>query len=113
MDTFNDYLNKIVNPEQKARLEEALALTASIDAQLEPRIADDMPAFFIGDKPIIFFAVTKKHFDVYPTLMTLDQFDEEITANDYPAANGAILIKWDKTVDWDMITEIIKFNIGY
>ncbi|QBO36841.1 hypothetical protein EQG49_10505 [Periweissella cryptocerci] len=113
MNIFNDYLAAITNSEQKARLNEALTLTAQIDAQLEPRLENAMPAFFIGDKPIIFFAVTKKHFDVYPTLMTLDQFDEEITSNAYPTANGAILIKWDKPVDWSMLTEIIKFNIAY
>ncbi|MDF2872575.1 MAG: hypothetical protein K0R05_4150 [Anaerocolumna sp.] len=111
MEAFADFISKIDDPEQKARVIEVLEWIGEKYPNLETKIAWNQPMFTDHGTYIIGFSVSKKHMAVAPEELTLAKFVNEIEQADYSHTTGLIRITWDNAVDYGLLEKMIEFNI--
>ena len=111
METFNDFLQTIDDPEQRAKLGDVFIWVRKTFPQLEERIAWNQPMFTDHGTFIIAFSVAKAHFAVAPEAVPLEVFNERIQEAGYTQTKQLFRIKWNQDVDYDLLRDIIAFNI--
>ena len=111
METFEEYLETIENLEQRARLQEVLDWVSETFPGLERRVAWKQPMFTDHGTFIIGFSVAKKHIAVSPEKVTLDRFDQKIAEAGFGRTSQLIRIPWESPVPWELLREMIAFNI--
>ena len=111
MEDFNDFLETIENIEHRARMTEILTWIETKFPQLGKRIAWSQPMFTDHATFIIGFSVAKNHIAVSPEKAGLRQFSHRIVQSGYEMTKELFRIKWDKPVDYDLLEDMIKFNI--
>ncbi|GEP19630.1 iron chaperone [Pediococcus argentinicus] len=111
MDDFKDYLSKISDEDQRARTTKVLNWVHSEFPQLKTRIAWNQPMFTDHDTFIIGFSTSKKHLAVAPEEITITKFSDQIKEAGYAHTKGLIQIPWEKDVDFELLKDIIQFNI--
>ncbi|MCM3782392.1 iron chaperone [Neobacillus mesonae] len=111
MEVFAEYLESIINPEHRARVEEVFRFVAKTFPSLEPKIAWNQPMFTDHETFIIGFSVSKQHLAVAPERAGINQFSEEIAQAGYSHTKELIRMKWNNPVDYSLLERIIQFNI--
>lgn len=111
MQVFSDYLEKIDNPQHRARTEEVFDWVTTTFPGLEPRIAWNQPMFTDHGSFIIGFSVSKEHLAVAPERAGIVRFSEEILQAGYDHSKELIRIRWSKPLDFSLLKRIIEFNI--
>lgn len=111
MEVFADFLDKIGNPQHRARTEEVLAWVAKKFPSLKPKIAWNQPMYTDHDTFIIGFSVSKQHLAVAPERAGINQFSDEIVQAGYDHTKELVRIKWDMPVDFSLLEKMIEFNI--
>lgn len=111
METFDDFLATIDDPEQRAKLDDVFAWVRETFPHLEERIAWNQPMFTDHGTFIIAFSVAKAHFAVAPEAVPLEMFNERIQKAGYTQTKQLFRIKWSQDVDYDLLRDIISFNI--
>lgn len=111
MKTYVEYLERIDDPGQRARMEEILDWVAGRFSNLVPKIAWNQPMFTDHGTFIIGFSVAKHHLAVAPERVAIDHFAEEIVQAGYGHSKELIRIPWDGPVDFSLLERIIAFNI--
>lgn len=111
MEDFNDFLKTIENIEHRARMAEILTWIENKFPQLGKRIAWSQPMFTNHATFIIGFSVAKNHIAVAPEKAGLRQLSDRIVQSGYEITKELFRIKWDKPVDYDLLEDMIKFNI--
>ncbi|MBK1812168.1 iron chaperone [Clostridium sp. YIM B02505] len=111
MEVFQEYLDRIDNLENRARVEEILAWIIKRFPSLGTRIAWGQPMFTDHGTFIIGFSVAKHHLAVSPEKAGLNHFSEEILKAGYSCSKELIRIPWDSAVDFSLLEKIIEFNI--
>ena len=112
MEVFAEYLARIDDAGQRARVEEILGWVAKRFPDLVPRIAWNQPMFTDHGTFIIGFSVAKKHLAVAPERAGIDRFSDEIVQAGYSHSKELVRIPWDKPVDYALLEKIIEFNIA-
>ncbi|WYQ55832.1 iron chaperone [Bacillus sp. FSL W7-1282] len=111
MDAFKDFLDRIDNPQHRARTEEVLAWVTKTFPHLVPKIAWNQPMFTDHDTFIIGFSVAKHHLAVAPEQAGIHHFVDEIEQAGYDHTKELVRIKWDRPVDFSLLEKMIEFNI--
>lgn len=111
MEAFAEYLARIENQEQRARMEEIFHWIMKTFPQLEQKIAWNQPMFTDHGTFIIGFSMAKHHMSVAPEPPGITRFADEIKAAGYDHTNQLFRIKWGSPVDYSLLKKIIEFNI--
>lgn len=111
METFDDFLATIDDPEHRAKLDDIFVWVRETFPHLEERIAWNQPMFTDHGTFIIAFSVAKAHFAVAPEAVPLEVFQMQIREAGYTQTKQLFRIKWSQTVDYDLLRDIIAFNI--
>lgn len=111
METFDDFLATIDDLEHRAKLDDVFAWVRKTFPQLEERIAWNQPMFTDHGTFIIAFSVAKAHFAVAPEAVPLEVFNERIQKAGYTQTKQLFRIKWSQDVDYELLRDIIAFNI--
>ena len=111
MEVFSEFVAKIDNPENRARVEEVLNWVANRYPQLEPKVAWNQPMFTEHGTFIIAFSVAKAHMAIAPEKVAITHFSEDIGQAGYEFTKDLIRMRWDKPVDFNLLERIIEFNI--
>lgn len=111
-EVFAEYLEKIDDPLQKERLEHVLAWTHEAFPNLGMRIAWNQPMFTDHDTFIIAFSTAKAHMSVAPEMPVIERFANKIVQAGYTHTNQLFRIPWKVPVDYELLKEIIEFNIA-
>lgn len=111
LETFEDFIGQIEDPEQQARTAEVLAWVEGTFPNLGKRIAWNQPMFTDHDTFIAGFSVSKKHLAMSPELVGIEAFSAEIKKAGYNHTKMLIQFPWDKPIDYDLLRRIIQFNI--
>jgi len=111
MEVFVEYLARIDNPLQLARMEEVLGWVTKRFPNLMPKIAWNQPMFTDHGTFIIGFSVAKQHMAVAPERAGINHFSDEIVQAGYEHTKELIRIRWDSPVDLSLLEKIIEFNI--
>lgn len=111
METFDDFLETIDDPEHRAKLDDIFVWVRETFPHLEERIAWNQPMFTDHGTFIIAFSVAKAHFAVAPEAVPLEVFQMRIREAGYTQTKQLFRIKWSQAVDYDLLRDIIAFNI--
>ncbi len=111
MEVFAEYLERIDNPQHRARTEEILSLVIEKFPNLEPKIAWNQPMFTDHGTFIIGFSVAKKHLAVAPERAGITRFSKDIVQAGYDHTNELIRIPWDSPVQFSLLEKMIEFNL--
>lgn len=111
MEIFSEFLAKIDNPEHRERTEEVLSWVKNKFPNLEPVIKWNQPMFTDHGTYIIGFSVSKKHLAVAPESVTVSHVEDDIVKAGYDYTKEIIRIPWNSHVDYQLLTEMIEFNI--
>ena len=112
METVQDFINLIPSLDEKERTQEVLDWVQKTYPQLESKIAWKQPMFTDHGTFIIGFSVAKHHLAIAPEGKTMEVFQEKLKAAGYNPTLKMFRIKWDSEVDYDLLAEIIEYNIN-
>lgn len=111
MEVFEDYLAAIDNPQHRERLVEIFAWIAQRFPILEQKLGWNQPMFTDHGTYIIGFSISKQHMAVAPEKVGMDRFSAAIEQAGYSHTQLLFRIKWDQAVNYELLAEIIEFNI--
>lgn len=111
MEEFDTFINKLDSVEHQDRVRELLTWIEDSFPQLEKQFKWNQPMFADHGTFIIGFSTSKNHLAVAPEQVTMNHFAEEISAADYEATKQLFRIKWNQPVNYDLLKNIIQFNI--
>lgn len=111
MEAFEPFLQKIDNPEHRARVEEVLSWVMAAFAQLETRIAWNQPMFTDHGTFIFALSVAKAHMALSPEGAGMSRFFDELAQAGYQPTSMLFRIKWGQPVDYELLRRIIQWNI--
>jgi len=109
---FEEFVDKIENPDHQARMRHVLEWVQAEFPQLEQRYAWNQPMFTDHGTFIIGFSVAKPHMAFAPEGVVMEHFAAEIAADKYNPGKRFGRIKWTQDVDYDLLHQIIAFNIA-
>ncbi|MEN2666286.1 iron chaperone [Listeria aquatica] len=78
---------------------------------LVPVIKWNQPMFTDHGTFIIGFSTSKKHISVAPEVKTMKKFEEKIADAHYGATSNLFRITWIQPTNFDLLKEIIEFNV--
>jgi len=109
---FEEYLGKIEDEAHQERVRTVLNWVQETFPQLEQRYAWNQPMFTDHGTFIIGFSVAKPHMAFAPEGPVMDEFAAQIAAAHYNPGKKFGRIKWTQDVDYDLLKQIIAFNIA-
>ncbi|EUJ23574.1 hypothetical protein PGRAN_07938 [Listeria grandensis FSL F6-0971] len=112
METLEDFLTKIDDPQNRMRTEEIFAWVMKEFPTLEPKIAWNQPMFSDHGTYIIGFSVSKKHLAVSPEGAGITHFTDAIAEAGYDHTKLLVRIPWNGPVDFELLRKMIAFNIS-
>lgn len=68
-----------------------------------------MPGFKFNGKPLVYFALNKRHLGFYATPSANIAFSEELKG--YKSSKGAVQFPLDKPVPYDLIRKMVQFKL--
>ena len=111
MKQFTEFLSAIENPDNRDRLSHILEWIHQEFPHLEPVIKWNQPMFIDHGTYIIGFSVSTKHFAVAPEVPGMKRFSEQIDKAGYSQTANLFRIGWNAPVAYDLLKEIITFNV--
>jgi uncharacterized protein YdhG (YjbR/CyaY superfamily) len=108
---FEEYMNVIENKENKTKFREVLEFMIQEFPHLETVVKWNQPMFLDHGTYIIAFNVTKNHINIAPEKATMIHFDELIKSKDVKQTMMFIQMKWNKPIDFELIKEVVEYNI--
>jgi len=111
LELFSEYINLIENKEKRIRFVEVLEFVVKKFPHLETVIKWNQPMFTDHGTYIIAFSVTKNHINIAPERDTMIHFEDLVQSRDVTYTKMLIQMKWTKAIDFDLIEEVINYNI--
>lgn len=111
MEVFAEYLARIDDSRNRARIEEILFWVTNKFPNLMPRIAWNQPMFTDHGTFIIGFSVAKHHLAFAPERAGINHFSDEIVQAGYEYSKELVRILWDSPVNFALLEKMIEFNI--
>lgn len=109
---FSEYLIKIENLENRAKLTNLLEQIQLKYPMLKPKISWGMPVFTNNDTYILGMSSFNQHFSIAPEPSAIVKFTDEIKMAGYKSTKGLFKIMWTDKIDFELICKIIEFNIS-
>ena len=111
MNEFQKFLDKIVNPGYREKMEGLFKHITEKFPGLKREIKWNQPMFSNHGTFIIGFSIAKQHIAVAPEAVVLDHFAQEIKKAGYERSKMLFRIKWTDEIDFDLIDNMIEYNI--
>jgi len=111
MHLFTDYINKIQDDNQRAKMEEIINWIEKEFPELGEKIAWNKPMFTHHETFILAISEAKKHISISPEPAGMMRFSEEIKKTGYEQTKNMFYIPWEEKVDYSLLKEIIEYNI--
>ena len=111
MKIFKEFLQGIDNPIHLNKVEELLNWVNTKFPGLEPLLKWNQPMFSDHGTYIIGFSVSKQHIAIAPEQAGINQFVDAIEKAGYDHTKEIIRIKWNQSIDYELLERIIEFNI--
>lgn len=111
MTELQAFLDKVKEPDQRARMEEVFDWVMTTYPQLEVAIKWNQPMFTDHGTFIIAFSHAKAHMSFAPEEVVIARFSQDIKAAGYDHTKGLAKIKWQDPVNYDLLKKIIDNNI--
>lgn len=111
MNTFEDFLNQLDNPEHAAKLSSIFDWIEEQYPQLEKVIKWNQPLFIYNDTYIIGFSTAKGHISISPEQATIQEFEKDIDEAGYSQSKMIFRIKWSQDVDYSLFEKLIDFQL--
>ena len=107
MITIDEYIVQFPAVIQE-NLQKIRTLIHEVAPEVTETISYQMPAFILNGKPLVYFAVFKKHIGFYPTPAGVDEFKEELSV--YKQGKGSVQFPFNKPVPFNLIEKIVQFR---
>lgn len=111
METFEDFLDAMGEPEQQDKLKEILDWVQEKYPGLEKRVAWSQPMFVDHGTFIIGFSYAKHHIAISPEGKAIKEYVSTIEEKKLSYTNNIIRLKWDDQIPYDLLTELINYNM--
>ncbi len=111
MKNFQVFLDSIGELDKKRRMESILNNIKEKFPQLKEEIRWNQPMFSDHGTFIIGFSVAKDHIAVAPEAVVINLFEKEIKKAGYSHTQELFRIKWTDKVDFELLYNIVTFNI--
>jgi len=111
IDDFQTFLNDIVEPGKKEKMESIFNYIEKNFPNLKEEIKWNQPMYSDHGTFIIGFSIAKGHIAVAPEEVTISIFENEIKKAGYSYTKGLFRIKWADQVDFNLLYKIIEYNI--
>lgn len=106
---INEYIASCP-PEMQDLLRKVRAAISEAAPGAVESISYRMPAYKFNGKPLVYFAVNKRHLGFYATPSANIAFSDEL--KDYRVSKGAIQFPLDKAVPYGLIRKIVQFKLN-
>jgi uncharacterized protein YdhG (YjbR/CyaY superfamily) len=111
MKDFKDFLDTISDPIKRERMEGIINFIRKSFPKLNEEIKWNQPMFSHHGTFIIAFSIAKPHIAVAPEGVAINRFKDDIEKAGYSHTSGMFRIKWSDKVDFDLLYNMIAFNI--
>lgn len=111
METFDDYLDSMGEPDDRDRMEEILNWVRGKYPDLGTRIAWNQPMFTDHGTYIIGFSHSKGHISMSPEVKPIEKFLSLIEETGLSHTKNIIRIKWEDPIPYDLMETLIDYNI--
>ncbi|APX73174.1 DUF1801 domain-containing protein [Companilactobacillus allii] len=111
MDEFEDFLLNIEDESHRKRMADIINWVSFTFPNLKKRFAWKQPMFTDHGTFIIGFSVANKHISVAPEEKWMNLFVSKAEGSGYTHGTRMFRIGFDQEVDYDLLKEIIEFNI--
>ena len=112
MKNFNEYLESIMEPEKRKRMEDIFHFIHEKFPHLQEEIKWNQPMFSDHGTFIIGFSISKNHIAVAPEEVVMKLFESKIKEAGYTYSKGLFRIKWTDSVNFDLLFETMAYNIA-
>ncbi|MGD9605328.1 MAG: iron chaperone [Bacilli bacterium] len=111
MNQFINLLKDIPSIENQTQVDQLFKWILSSFSHLKLELKWNQPMFTDHNTFILGFSFSKKHLAVAPEKHTIDLFRKKLEENGYESSSMVFRIKWGSKIDYDLLTEIINYNI--
>ncbi|CAD2072504.1 Intracellular iron chaperone frataxin [Jeotgalicoccus aerolatus] len=108
---FKPYLEKIEDAKDRAKVEAVFDWIDTEFPDLVHAVKWSTPMYTKDDTFIIAVKPAKKYFSINPEAAGIETFSSKIKAAGYDHEQMTFKIKYSDTVDYELLREIIEFNI--
>lgn len=108
---FDEFLNKIDEADKRAQVGQVLEFIHEEFPELDREVKWNQPFFLNEGTYIIALSVAKHHMSIAPEELTIENFSDQIDAAGYDKTKGLFKIKFSDKVDWELLKDMIAFNI--
>ncbi|MGT2929684.1 iron chaperone [Streptococcus dentasini] len=108
---FEEFLHKIDVVEQRDRVENLLYWILDEFPELEPVIKWNQPMVTHNGTYIFGLSVNKQSIAISPEAATIKHFLNDIEKIGYSHTDNIIRIKWNESIDYDLIKNMIVFQM--
>jgi uncharacterized protein len=112
MDIFAEFIKQINDPKHRDRTVDVLNWVNQKYPNLQPVIKWNQPMFIDHGTYIIGFSLSKQHISVAPEQAGINQFTDAIEQAGYDHTKEIIRIKWNQSVEYSLLENLIEFNIS-
>jgi uncharacterized protein YdhG (YjbR/CyaY superfamily) len=112
MEGLSEFLNRVADPEHRARLAQVYAWTAERFPELALEIKWNQPMFTHHGTFVVSYGAAKPHLSVAPEGACLDHFEGEIVRAGYARSREHLRIPWTSPVEYELLARMIEFNIA-
>ena len=111
MGDFKEYLDAIDDADQQDKMNQILTWIQEIYPELETRIKWNQPMFLHEGTYIIGFSYSKHHIAVAPETKAIKKFKGYIEETGFSYTDNIIKIRWEDSIPYNLIEELIEYNI--
>ena len=111
MGDFKEYLDAIDDADQQDKMNQILTWIQENYPELETRIKWNQPIFLHEGTYIIGFSYSKHHIAVAPETKAIKKFKDYIEETGFSYTDNIIKIRWEDSIPYNLIEELIEYNI--
>lgn len=111
MGDFKEYLDAIDEADQQDKMNQILTWIQENYPELETRIKWNQPMFLHEGTYIIGFSYSKHHIAVAPETKAIKKIKDYIEETGFSYTDNIIKIRWEDSIPYNLIKELIEYNI--
>lgn len=108
---FKPYLDKVDDEESRKKVEAVFAWIEQEFPDLKREVKWSTPLYTNNGTYIIGVKSAKKHFSINPEAAGIEKFSRKIKSAGYTHEQMTYKIKYSDDVDYDLLREVIEYNI--
>ncbi|NTK25976.1 DUF1801 domain-containing protein [Enterococcus faecium] len=113
MEKFQPIINQIKEKEHQQKIKDLFAKITETYPQLDTTVKWNQPMFTDHGTFIIAFSFAKNHFSIAPEKAAIRALEKNIQEAGYVYTDNVIKVPWKSVINWELIEQLISFNIEY